>query len=161
MFPGLELIAAEAGCSERKAGDAVRVLVDGDAERGLPPLFTRKRRRKATGQQYAGYGYEFVRDAEATQAGRARYAQQTEAIAAVIAGRSHPGRNRVKVPPDAEPEAAALQERRRAIEVAWCREQISEQERATELGKIAADAQRLARRVQRRSAKPTDTRKAG
>lgn len=69
MFPAYDLIAAEAGCCIRAVQNAMRVLCDGDPQRGLPPLFVRRLRTKklASGRtkRHPGYEYEFVRSPEA------------------------------------------------------------------------------------------------
>ena len=153
MYPSMETIADRAGCSKRRAQDAVNVLVNGNPGKGLPPVFVKSRRPKGDGKLYPGNQYDFVRDPDALEAGRAQHAEQGEALAAALAGKAHPARRRVALSADLKHEKERLEERIRKAGVDVALGSMTDEAYRAELRAIGAETKRLARRAQRKRAK--------
>ncbi len=77
-WPGQKLIARDCGVCERTVRNCLKTLVNGDAECGLLPLFTKKRRKGG------GNEYRFVHDPESLLRGRAVYDQDVHTFEKAI-----------------------------------------------------------------------------
>lgn len=77
--PGYRGIAADTDLDRRTVIKAMKVLVNGDAARGLPPVFTRELLTKRNSKP-KGFRYRLVEDAEALMKGRRESAARAEVV---------------------------------------------------------------------------------
>lgn len=152
-FPGYKRIAEATNLSVRSVGKAVKVLVNGDAKRGILPLFTREPRYGKDGRPRGSF-YRFVENPEALMRGRAERAAKVEQVVSVLQGRSEdPG---LGIPEATKEDAEQL--RRQDLEL---QKRVVNKELAPEVYKRGVAAMRKEFERRARKVVPTRARRSG
>jgi len=120
-WPGQLCLAMETGRDVKTVRGALRMLVDGDSERGLLPFFTRTNRPG----RGAGFKYRLVENPRALRLVRDRFTDLVNAYHIAILGRKKQrGLPLVKLPADFVDSSQAIRRRAAVVESDEQREEI-------------------------------------